>query len=249
MGENISRAVFSAQDFDMFKQRLNAETAHVNTLFQQNPFSTASTIGIELEAWMLDSAMQPASNNAAYIDSIKHPQIVPELAKFNIEFNSNPHPLQGHVLQELHREMALLWQHAHDHAIAQHDNPLLMVGILPTLEARQLTLENMSPLSRYHALNEQIWQQRQGRPIELEILGREHLQCQQFNVMLEAATTSLQIHLQVNLRNAKRFYNAALISAAPLVALSANSPFLFGRDLWDETRIPLFEQADRKSVV
>ena len=28
-----------------------------------------------------------------------------------------------------------------------------------------------------------------------------------------------------------------------MVALSANSPFLFGKDLWHETRIPLFEQA------
>jgi hypothetical protein len=28
-----------------------------------------------------------------------------------------------------------------------------------------------------------------------------------------------------------------------MVALSANSPYLFGRDLWDETRIPLFEQS------
>jgi gamma-glutamyl:cysteine ligase YbdK (ATP-grasp superfamily) len=28
-----------------------------------------------------------------------------------------------------------------------------------------------------------------------------------------------------------------------MVAVSANSPYLFGADLWDETRIPLFEQA------
>jgi hypothetical protein len=40
-----------------------------------------------------------------------------------------------------------------------------------------------------------------------------------------------------------RFYNAAIILSAPLVAVSANSPLLFGKVLWDETRIPLFEQA------
>ena len=28
-----------------------------------------------------------------------------------------------------------------------------------------------------------------------------------------------------------------------MVAISANSPYLFGKDLWDETRIPLFEQS------
>ncbi len=37
--------------------------------------------------------------------------------------------------------------------------------------------------------------------------------------------------------------NASMIVSAPIVALSANSPFLFGKSLWAETRIPLFEQA------
>ena len=40
-----------------------------------------------------------------------------------------------------------------------------------------------------------------------------------------------------------RFYNAALIASAPMVAACANSPLLFGKKLWQETRIPLFEQA------
>ena len=39
------------------------------------------------------------------------------------------------------------------------------------------------------------------------------------------------------------YYNAAVLVSGPMVAAAANSPYLFGRDLWDETRIPLFEQA------
>ena len=61
--------------------------------------------------------------------------------------------------------------------------------------------------------------------------------------MLEAATTSFQIHLQVDPGNAARIYNAAKALSAPIVAVAANSPYLFGLDLWDETRIPVFEQA------
>jgi len=61
--------------------------------------------------------------------------------------------------------------------------------------------------------------------------------------MAEAATTSLQIHLQVSPETAARHYNIAQILSAPMVALTANSPFLFAKELWDETRIPLFEQA------
>jgi hypothetical protein len=45
------------------------------------------------------------------------------------------------------------------------------------------------------------------------------------------------------MRQAVRYYNAAQIVSAPMVAASVNSPYLFGKDLWDETRIPLFEQS------
>lgn len=61
--------------------------------------------------------------------------------------------------------------------------------------------------------------------------------------MLEAATTSLQLHLQLDWQAMPSAYNASLILSAPLVAISANSPFLFGKPLWHETRIPVFEQA------
>jgi gamma-glutamyl:cysteine ligase YbdK (ATP-grasp superfamily) len=101
----------------------------------------------------------------------------------------------------------------------------------------------MSSSRRYRALNEQVLRLRQGNPIRLEVEGRERLKTEHFDVMLEAGATSFQLHLQVPLCEAVRFYNAAMILSAPLVALSANSPLLFGKILWDETRIPLFEQA------
>jgi gamma-glutamyl:cysteine ligase YbdK (ATP-grasp superfamily) len=42
---------------------------------------------------------------------------------------------------------------------------------------------------------------------------------------------------------AVRAYNASVIVSAPLVAVSANSPFFLGKNLWAETRVPLFEQS------
>ncbi|MEE8321461.1 MAG: glutamate--cysteine ligase, partial [Gammaproteobacteria bacterium] len=97
--------------------------------------------------------------------------------------------------------------------------------------------------SRFRALNEQVLLMRGNAPISLDIHGREHLDTTHHDVMLEAAATSFQIHLQVAQEQAVRMFNAALIVSAPLVAISANAPYLFGRDLWDESRIPLFEQA------
>jgi hypothetical protein len=101
----------------------------------------------------------------------------------------------------------------------------------------------MSPLNRYQALNDQVFKLRQGQPVELHIDGRERLDLCHEDVMLESAATSFQIHLKVAANQAAKLYNLSKIVSAPMVALSANSPFLFGKSLWDETRIPLFEQS------
>ena len=61
--------------------------------------------------------------------------------------------------------------------------------------------------------------------------------------MPEAANTSMQLHLQVTPATFANYWNASQAIAGVQVAVGANSPFLFGRRLWDETRVALFEQA------
>jgi hypothetical protein len=60
---------------------------------------------------------------------------------------------------------------------------------------------------------------------------------------LEAAATSMQVHLQMEGEKMVDYYNASLIASAATVAVAANAPFLFGKSLWHDSRIPLFEQA------
>jgi hypothetical protein len=119
----------------------------------------------------------------------------------------------------------------------------MMIGILPTIHDQQLCLANMSALNRYKALNERIMNARKGSPLRLNITGVECLRSEHHDVMLESAATSFQIHRQVPFNKSKRYYNAAVICSAVTVAVGANSPYLFGKHLWEETRIPLFEQA------
>src|SRR4029077_1242902 len=59
----------------------------------------------------------------------------------------------------------------------------------------------------------------------------------------EAACTSMQLHLQTSPDDFPTYWNAAQSIAGIQLALCANSPFLFGKELWAETRIGLFEQA------
>ena len=53
----------------------------------------------------------------------------------------------------------------------------------------------------------------------------------------------MQLHLQVEPDRFAANWNAAQAIAGVQVAVAANSPFFFGRELWRETRIALFEQA------
>jgi len=105
----------------------------------------------------------------------------------------------------------------------------------------------MTPSNRYAALNTEMVRLRGGRPLKIDIDSHdpagEHLTTEHLDVMLEAATTSFQLHLQVPPSEFGACLNASIVLSAPLVAIAANSPFLFGRALWHETRIPLFEQS------
>jgi hypothetical protein len=179
--------------------------------------------------------------NEDYIAKANNPLVSAELARFNIEFNSVPSPLTGNVFSLLQTQLQSIWDKGFDDA--RHLNSqLLMIGTLPTLKRSDLTISNISKMNRYYALNQQILAAR-GKPINLDIIGNQHLKFSHDNVMLESAATSFQIHMQIPLEIAHHFYNASLIASAAMVAISANTPFLFGKDLWHESRIPLFEQA------
>lgn len=243
MGQEIAHSHFTDADFSRFNERLRAETALLQRWFRDATFSPRDRVaGLELEAWLIDTVGRPAPVNARLLEQLNDPLVVPELARFNIEINTQPVPLQSNALRRMLSGLEDTYTRC-QHAAAQLDTRLLTIGILPTLREQDLTSGNMSDVKRYRALNEQVLRQREGRPLKLDIQGHEHLKTEHHTVMLEAAATSFQIHLKVAPAQAAHYYNLAQILSAPMVAVSANSPYLFGRDLWSETRIPLFEQS------
>ena len=243
MGQEIEAARFTPEDFVDFAERLHAETALLREWFDSEIFSQRDRMGgYELEAWLVDSKACPAPLNDAFLKQLDNPMVVPELSRFNVELNDHPQHLWGSAFSRFEASLGATWQRCRQ-AAESLNAQLLMIGILPTLEESELTQANMSDMKRYRALNEQVLRLREGRPLELDINGRQHLSVAHNNVMLEAATTSFQLHLKVQPGCARRAMNASMIASAPMVAISANSPWLFGHDLWSETRIPLFEQS------
>lgn len=243
MGQEISQTHFNEQTFKEYNRRLQNEAELLQTQLAQGCFSNVGEIcGYELEFWLVDHNYFPSPINQAFLTRLNNPLVVPELSCFNAELNGTPLPLRGNVLSAISRELSQNWQQCQEVAY-EMDSVLMMVGILPTIRQKDLCLTNMSDLKRYRALNDQVVMQRDGRPLRIRIKGRENLDINHPDVMLEAAATSFQIHLQCAQNDAVRYFNASIIAAGPLLAAAGNSPFLFNTDLWDETRVSLFEQS------
>jgi hypothetical protein len=243
MGEEITYSRFNKADYQQYEKRLREETDVLSDWFSNHALSDKELVaGYELEAWLIGDNASPCPQNESFLKRADNPYIFPELAKFNVELNVEPHPFNSSLLGDFEKQLIQLWLQCKQTS-TDIGCRILGIGILPTLDDGDLSLENISSLDRYRALNEQVLTQRKGKTINLNINGNEHLEVEHKDVMLEAASTSLQIHIQVPQDKAVRYYNASMVLSAPLVAVGANAPYLFNKDLWYETRIPVFEQS------
>src|SRR6185503_13089282 len=158
-----------------------------------------------------------------------------------IEANCEPQELTGNGLSRMHTQLDDLVDRANA-AAGEIGMRAVLMGVLPTMKKSDLGLDNMTPSARYVHLNKVITALRGGR-FEFSIKGLDELIVDHDSVMLEACNSSFQVHLQVTPAEFPRFYNIAQVLAGPIMAVSANSPIVFGRRLWAETRIALFRQA------
>ncbi|WP_299323753.1 hypothetical protein [Parasphingopyxis sp.] len=246
MGEDIGKTVFGESDYDAFRARLRDETKTLKNWFDDRRFDEADrfTVGLEIEAWLVDENCLPAPHADEFIATANDERVVPELSKFNFELNADPQSLHGDCLGATHREIDALWSRCKRAGDTLNLKPLT-TGMLPTVRDEMLQPAWMASANRYAALNNSLLRARESEPIHICIEGEDRLDYRCDHIMLEASCTSLQAHLKINQDDAARFYNASTIASAPLVAASANSPFLYGNSLWAETRIPAFEQSTR----
>lgn len=198
-------------------------------------------IGAEQEFFLVDQNWRPAPVNTEILDAVDDPRVVPELGRFNMELNADPLSFGGDCLRRLHQQIEGLLSRVREEA-REHGAEILLSGILPTLRKSDLSLENMSPYERYRTLNEVLCRMRKGR-FDFYIRGPDELHLQHDSCMVEAANTSFQIHFQVAPSEFARLYNISQAVTGPVLAVAVNSPLLFGKRLWHETRIALFQQS------
>lgn len=251
MGQEIQRWQFTEADRAAFIERLTRETQQLAQWESDGAFTDApTTVGYELEACLVDAQYRPADANEAFLERLGMSEVVPELARCNIEFNGQPHLLAGNGLCQLQQELDQWLNRAREVAQSLGLN-ILMIGILPTLQEEHLCLSHISDSNRYYAMNKALAEMRGHDKVYLDIRGpdletaagpREY-RGEFDSIMAESATTSFQVHMRLPTADAAAWYNAALLASAPVLSVSANAPFMFGHDLWAETRIPVFAQS------
>ncbi|WP_072801845.1 glutamate-cysteine ligase family protein [Rhodococcoides yunnanense] len=250
MGEDVEQRKFTRQDRHRFRQKVQDCLDALGTMLADNTFDVGEPkIGMEVELNLVDDDMAPAMANATVLDAIADPDYQTELGQFNIEINVEPRPLHGDSISVLEADLRRSLNSANERA-RRAGSRLVMIGMLPTLTEKHFEHRWLSANPRYDLLNQQIFAAR-GEDIELQISGvrlpgaaaPEDLSTITDTILPEAACTSVQLHLQVAPDEFAAYWNGAQALAGVQVALAANSPFLAGRALWHETRIPLFEQA------
>jgi len=201
-------------------------------------------IGAEQEMCLVDNrTYKPATIATEVLAKTKKWEwLESELARFNLETNMTPRVFKGDCLSQMEAEVSGYLEKLRK-KLGDFNASLVLTGILPTLRKFDLDMENLTPKERYRALMEAIDSQLIGNAYELRLMGIDEILVKHDSPLLEACNTSFQVHLQVAPQNFVHYYNIAQTLAAPIMAMAANSPILFGKRLWHETRIALFQQA------
>ncbi|MFA9444394.1 glutamate--cysteine ligase [Egicoccus sp. AB-alg6-2] len=242
MGRDIDEVRFTREDRQRYREKVKRDVEVLRRMLEVGAFETERKLmGVEVEFYVVDTDGTPMMINAELLERLESEDFQTELAQFNIEFNLAPHKLVGTVFREIEEELETSFLHAHRRA-QELDAHVVMIGIMPTLTDLDITIQNLSASPRYHLLNEQVLAAR-GEDLQVEIEGPEKLMTRVSSITMEAAATSVQLHLQVSPEGFPTAWNAAQAAAAAQVAVGANSPFLLGKELWRETRIALFEQS------
>jgi CBS domain-containing protein/gamma-glutamylcysteine synthetase len=245
MGDQTVKVVQEGAAMQHFTSHLLKDVQALEYMLKNDWFESDITrIGAEQEMCLVyNKTYKPAPINMQVLEHLKDsPWCVTELAKFNLEANMIPREFVGSCLRDMEEETQGYLKKIQG-ILNGMDARIILTGILPTLRKFDLELHNLTPKDRYFALMEAVNSHLLKNSIELRLDGIDELNISHDSPLLEACNTSFQVHLQVSPANFAQMYNISQTLAAPIISMAANSPLVFGKRLWHESRIALFQQS------
>jgi hypothetical protein len=251
-----------------FDRRVEAQAAVLREELREGAFDSREfSIGLELELYATDEQDRLARLPGAVFED---GGCATELGLHNAELNTEPTAFDAAGVEA--QADAIAEQVARARAVAGEHDRALALDAMWTIPPHEGTLEylsaveeregvsiahNIRPNARYSALDADVLEQA-GGTVAIDVPGaRLDLP----SVLVESLATSLQPHLQVPDSEAfPAYYNAAIRTLGPVLALATNAPFL-SADCYEELtgsvddpyslvekthhelRVPVFEQS------
>ena len=242
MGEQDVRRESEAEEIRVFLKHLLNDVRAFEKMLADDLFeSDVRRIGAEQELFLVNQHWRPAPIATEVLEAVNDPHFTTELARFNLEFNLDPLVFGGNCLSVMEWQIGEMLGQVRE-AAQSCGGDVLLTGILPTLVKSDLGLDSMTPNPRYFALNDAMTRLK-GGAYEFYLKGVDELHLHHDSIMVEACNTSFQVHFQVAPHEFARIYNISQAVAGPVMAAAVNSPLLFGKRLWRETRVGLFQQS------
>ncbi|WP_437930088.1 hypothetical protein WMF37_12940 [Sorangium sp. So ce291] len=242
MGIEIQQDHFKTVDYGLFKARLQQNLTALEMVLSRPGFGLGdTTIGTELEMFLVDREARPVPLGPEIARAAASPMITPEMGAFDIELSTHAVPLAGRPFSALREEMRATAASIRQRAEARGAR-VVPVSILPTFRRQDFSPATITNLPRYRALAAGLCRLRKA-PFHIHIDGAEPLELMSDDPAMEAANTAFQVHLRANPDAFARLFNAAMMMTAPVLAASGNSPIFLGHRLWHETRVAVFKQA------
>ncbi len=270
--ELVTRSLSAAAE-RTFEDRLDEQAAWLREAITSGEMDNGDfTVGLEMEAYAVSDAAAAGGSSAdgglaRLPESVfETPAANPELGEHNVEINTEPTVLDEAGLRTQADEIRTRTEAA-TAAAREAGRELVLDGMwtLPpeegTMEYLSATAErdgvvfaeNMRQYPRYVAIDNHA-REYAGGTLSLSV---PHVEATFPTILFESLATSIQPHLQVpTAAELPAYYNAAIRTLGPVVALTTNSPFLPADvyeadadptavvdDTYHELRIPVFEQS------
>jgi len=249
MGEEKVKLADSQEETQRFMKFVLKDLRALNKMLKEGDWFETDPIriGAEQELCLVDEHSKASPRNMEVLDKLNDSNFTTEFAKFNLEINLDPIEFKGDCLSKMEEQLQTKINKVRS-VVEGMGGDILLTGILPTIRKVDVDLKNLTPLQRYRALCEAISRLR-GENFDLRIQGMDELLMKFDSPLLEACNTGFQVHLQVDPDEFVQKYNIAQAITGPVLASSVGSPILFGKRLWSETRIALFQQSvDTRTV-
>ena len=189
MGEKNVRQESTAGELKQFMKHLIKDIRALEIMIDRGMIEEGiHRIGAEQELCLIDKSYRPAPRALEMLEKLNHEKFTHELSRFNLEVNLDPAEFKGGCLRQMEDQLRNCLECLRKE-LEPHELDYILVGILPSIRLSDMTLDNLTPLPRYFALNDRLSDLR-GEAYEFRIEGTDELITKHDSLMFESCNTS-----------------------------------------------------------